>query len=591
MNSVEAYFSDIQIIEQLCKRRIKQASKRHEKSYVARLAGISYRQPEPKEVDDLLPPRSVWNQYRPRFRQNSREPNLQALIHATRCLMQDVEQPWVRRLGAFTSAVREKAMNTLSPHFDPPNMFWELKKDHVYRPISHFGLMDSIIWSLFSKYLTDFFDPVYSSRSFACRSRENPEMPTRESAIDSLFSLRQSTKSDLYVAECDIQGFFDCVEHGVAMNAFESNALLVAAEFPDRQLHPRARFLFHKYLNCYTFPENVWNEALERLREEDPEGIFKWPVEALERLWCQDPRELRIGVPQGGAVSGVIANLVLNIADRQIEAVNTNDRLHYFRYCDDTLFVSPNRSQCGRALASYLTVLEKLKLPFHPPKHTWIYDKAFWGRKSKSPYCWSGRKWFGCVPWVQFIGYQMRYDGLMRVRKDSIEKQRKRIREIVDQAKFGLIRVARHGKTIQSIWEHAVWGVYRRLACAGVGRVRKGQTAIPMPKSWIGGFKALHEKPIATRSLQLLDRERERQARRFKRAQIEYRPKRWNYSHAHKSRPTDFTGSYYAQFQNCRGRELVTNPYKAVSWLEKHVLDPVYHFCRRVVSWAVSRTL
>ena len=76
-------------------------------------------------------------------------------------------------------------------------------------------------------------------------------------------------------------------------------------------MHPRARDLFHAYLNCYSFPTTVLERALPRLRNIDRAGEFPWPEHELERLWNIPPRTLRIGVPQGGAVSGVIANLVL----------------------------------------------------------------------------------------------------------------------------------------------------------------------------------------------------------------------------------------------------------------------------------------
>jgi hypothetical protein len=87
--------------------------------------------------------------------------------------------------------------------------------------------------------------------------------------------------------------------------------------------------------------------------------------------------------------------------------------------------------------------LEEQKLPYHKPKAVWFYDKNFWGRKSKAPYRWTGKKWFGCVPWVQFVGYQVRYDGLVRIKKDSFNKHLLRPRETTDKVKFGLLRWSR----------------------------------------------------------------------------------------------------------------------------------------------------
>jgi hypothetical protein len=285
---------------------------------------------------------------------------------------------------------------------------------------------------------------------------------------------------------------------------------------------------------------------------------------------------LRIGVPQGGAVSGVIANLVLNQAD---EAVGAG--LHYFRFCDDTLFVANTRKQCQKGMDAYLSALVKLNLPYHPPQKTRFYDKSFWDQKSKAPYCWTGRKWFGCVPWVQFIGYQVRYDGLMRVREKSVEKQKKRLREVTDEAVRGLVDLNRRGVAIHRTWDKAVWSVYHRLTSTGVGRVRKGQPSIPKPKCWTAGFKVLHGKPVATRPMQLLDHERERLARIFKWARLTYRTETQSTgSPPNHTKAVEYTSSYYAQFDNQGGDHLIRHPYQP-NWWER-LLERFYLFCRNL---------
>src|SRR5581483_6777024 len=95
------------------------------------------------------------------------------------------------------------------------------------------------------------------------------------------------------------------------------------------------------------------------------------------------------------------------------------------------------------AFGAYLAALKELKLPYHEPKCVVFYNKEFWEFKSKQPYRWTGKKWFGCVPWVQFVGYQVRYDGLVRIKKKSFQKQKDSLREATDEVKFGLLRRSR----------------------------------------------------------------------------------------------------------------------------------------------------
>jgi hypothetical protein len=107
-------------------------------------------------------------------------------------------------------------------------------------------------------------------------------------------------------------------------------------------------------------------------------------------------------------------NLVLDLADKRVRAVQEQlpDQIQYFRYCDDMILLARRGSHCREAFQAYLNALDELKLPYHQPKSVETYNKRFWNEKSKNPYCWSGTKGPGCIPWVQFVGYQVRYDGL-----------------------------------------------------------------------------------------------------------------------------------------------------------------------------------
>src|SRR5205085_4021107 len=106
--------------------------------------------------------------------------------------------------------------------------------------------------------------------------------------------------------------------------------------------------------------------------------------------------------------------------DKAITAIQEKNegKLLYLRYCDDMILISPDRAVCVAAFAAYRRALERLLLPAHPPESVLKYSRAFWEGKSKHPYRWSQSG----APWVQFVGYQVRYDGVVRIRQKSIRK-------------------------------------------------------------------------------------------------------------------------------------------------------------------------
>jgi len=92
-------------------------------------------------------------------------------------------------------------------------------------------------------------------------------MPTHHQAINAIFDLKHNAPNrDLFVAECDIRGFFDTVDHGVALAAYRRAA-------HDAELDIRADQIFSAYLNCYSFPLNVLAEAGPILRQTTRQDI------------------------------------------------------------------------------------------------------------------------------------------------------------------------------------------------------------------------------------------------------------------------------------------------------------------------------
>jgi len=580
--SLADYFSDEALITALCRMRIKEADK------AVKMANGFHSQPgQPYEYDTahFLPPRRLWNRYRPRERSKlgSTKVSEISLKRAT-IQLRAGNAPWASELNCLLLRVRQRALESENFAFTPPHLSPLLKKGNVYRPLASFELDDKLIDGALAKYWKDQLDELFDPASMAFRARptDGSLMPSTHVALDLICERRdRSQVGSLYAAECDIKGFFDCVDHEVARTQLRRLLEVKQSKNPAFVVEPRAILLFEAFLNCYSFREHVLGNLLPRLRRRKPEAEIKWPEADLRKLH-ENFDHGRIGVPQGGALSGIIANIVLDLADKRVRelAANAQSSITYLRYCDDMIILAQSQKQCTSVFQAYLTTLKQLKLPYHEPKQIQFYDRAFWEVKSRHPYRWTGRQWFNCVPWIQFVGYQIRYDGLVRIRKES---EAKHIGRVIEKTGW-FINAFLPGEARNRVVaptaldtchpkRTVVAGLYGRLSSMAVGRSNSDQEAEgPKQMCWAAGFKGLHGKPFVDGVLRRLDRIRGRQISRFIHKPISFRSEQREFRLGQKEAYED---SYHAQFNNNGGDELIRKPYEP-SILEKLLLRPLY---------------
>jgi len=497
---------------------------------------------ETKRIYSLFPPRHSWHRYR--LRQRGTRPstslNFESLMAAVRALRRRAPtDKWATNLDVVVRRIRNRAMSGNKFSFSKPKIVPLLKEPggHQFRPLAVFeNLEDKIIDRLAARYFRESLDSALLKSCFAFRCRRGKARPpTIHLALNKLLRLnRQYRKKGLYIAECDIKGFFDCVSHKVAMEALRE--LIVDRRGKDKRhnfaIDNRALAIFESYLKAYSFPINVTKEALPRVRLNDPEAAFKWPKDDLKALH-RGKRLASIGVPQGGALSCFIANAVLHSADKELEKLKSRARSEfiYIRYCDDMILVSPNKALCTKALELYSSVLRRKLLPIHPPQRVNHYDKDFWDGKSHFPYLWFCSTRRGAIPWIQFVGYQIRYDGLVRIRRKSFKKHIEKLTQEADKLITVLRRAASSKSESSYVRKTAAQIKHRftqKLISMSVGRVRLGQKVEgPRPMCWAGGFRGLIGKKVVFRWIRALDRHRERQIRRVARQLIGL-PKRPN---------------------------------------------------------------
>jgi group II intron reverse transcriptase/maturase len=184
------------------------------------------------------------------------------------------------------------------------------------RPLGIPVVRDRVGQEVIRRLLSPIFEPMFHEASFGFIKGRNCHQ-----AIERVLELHR--RGHKVVLDADISGFFDNIPHSIIMDA-------VAAEVADGNILR----LVDKFLTAGVM-EN---------------GIFK---------------PTNIGTPQGGVISPLLANIVLNHLDWQLHEAG----YQFARYADDFVVVCQDQRQAQEALALVKRVLEeKLGLRLSPEK-------------------------------------------------------------------------------------------------------------------------------------------------------------------------------------------------------------------------------
>lgn len=531
-----SFFSEEEIIRVLCSLRISAAQKRRRKHLSHNISRTDENKPddiqeypaELKELYMMLPPRRLWNSRRPKNRQNRTSASIYK--KAILIIAQDRNNPkhsgeWSQKLDSFIEEVREKALGGDVYQFETPKVTPIKKKPHVvkdqsYRPVSTYTkLIDKVVDKLCAKYFRHLFDSIFLDCSYAFRTAgEAKSSPTHHDAVKKLVEFRELNSEEiLWIAECDIQKFFDCVNHDKVLETIEE----IEASH-HLQVDSRAKNILKAYLDSYSFPNIAKSYCTRYLKERGIDGQVDWCQEELAKLYDKDPSQEKIGIPQGGALSCFIVNLLLDFADRKVLKEQSDPALLYIRYCDDIIIAHKNKEDCDKALRCYLEALGQLMLIPHEPVTIENYDEDFLQVKSKNPYVW-GDDSKGNIPWICFLGYQIKYDGTIKIRPSSIHKElRKQVEEADRILKLVFPKNQDKDLKIRRSRYQIMHSLHQKMISMSVGRVktyREGrELAFPQDFCWCGGFNLLAtQEKVLIDQLRILDRGRERQLNRVKR--------------------------------------------------------------------------
>ena len=267
--------------------------------------------------------------------------------------------------GVFTfiKKHKEELIQSLLEDRYQPNLVKGVKipkPDGSKRQLGIPTILDRIIQQSILQVIEPIFEATFSESSYGFRPQRN--------ALMALNKAREYIKEgNNYVVDMDLEKFFDRVNHDILMSR-------LSRRVEDKRLLR----IIRRYLEAGLLEEGV-----------------------------KTKREL--GVPQGGNLSPLLSNIILDELDKELEK-----RGHKFcRYADDcNIYVKSSKAGI-RVLKSISQFLSKrLKLKVNETKSAVALAKE--------------RK---------FLGYSFREDGDLKVANESLEKFKKKIRKLTKRNK------------------------------------------------------------------------------------------------------------------------------------------------------------
>ena len=239
----------------------------------------------------------------------------------------------------------------------------EIPKDaHSKRPLGIPTVVDRVIQQAIHQELSPIYERQFSDNSFGFRPKR--------SAHNALFrSKRFISEGYKYAIDMDMEKFFDTVNHSKLVE-------ILSRTIKDG----RVISLIHKYLNAGVVVEHKFENTEQ-------------------------------GVPQGGPLSPLLSNIMLNELDKEL----TNRGHRFVRYADDLVIFCKSKRAGERIMASIIEFIEEsLFLKVNRAKTSVVYFNR-----------------------IKFLGYSFyKYKGVIRFRihPKSISKLRAKIRELTSRS-------------------------------------------------------------------------------------------------------------------------------------------------------------
>ena len=229
----------------------------------------------------------------------------------------------------FAKAHWEKVISKLAKGSYSPSPVRSVKIPKAGGKFRQLGIptvLDRVIQQAISQVLTPLYEPHFSEHSHGFRPKRSAH-----GAIEEMLREANIKGSKCHVVDCDLAAFFDTVDHQKLMGKLR-----------ERIADPGLLKLIHSYLKAGAIPSKLTREEREEKRIEKEEGV-----------------------PQGGPLSPLLANILLDEQDHELE-----NRGHKFvRYADDFVILCRSLRAGKRILESITKYLSnELKLTVNQTK-------------------------------------------------------------------------------------------------------------------------------------------------------------------------------------------------------------------------------
>jgi group II intron reverse transcriptase/maturase len=238
----------------------------------------------------------------------------------------------------------------------------EIPKEKGKRNLGIPTVVDRVVQQAIAQVLTPVYEKQFLPNSYGFRPKRN--------AHQALNRCRNYiTDGYKYAVDMDLEKFFDTVNQSKLIEVLSRTVK-----------DGRVISLIHKYLNAGVVIRNKFEET-------------------------------RMGVPQGGPLSPLLSNVMLNELDKELEK-----RGHPFvRYADDMVIFCKSKRSAERTLANIVPYIEnKLFLKVNREKTTTAY-----------------------ISKIKFLGYSFyvtKGEGRLRVHPKSIAKMKERIKALTSRS-------------------------------------------------------------------------------------------------------------------------------------------------------------